>query len=530
MKARWQFLVVGFSLANICLYHQWATLELHTSSLLYRYENASPYPQTYLAMLINLVGMGLLLAGVAFLTQTSKKKWVRGLCFAIIAGFFVLGLNSFRQVLRGMVGIPWLSLNFFVHAPIWLNVLVLLGSVGLGFLIFRKRKLAFPFLFGFLTFISPLALFHAGWSVRNLFHDNYGDTALAAPIKQNTENKTRVVWVIFDTMEQRSTFTARPAGLELPELDALKNQSVYGTNVYSPGVRTHYSLGSYLTGKIVRLAYPAHGTDSRLFFKDDDKEYLFGKVPSLFDKARAMGYRTGLVGWYHPYCRMMSHSLDQCVYHSVNERLADHPTPDLGKSIKIHLSKVFPRRKIVPAVEGYQFLSDAAVKMVADPSLGLVFLHMPVPHPPWVYDRKTGEIKDVDTDFRDEEGFWGNLALADITLGRLRVALQEAGLWDSTTLLVSSDHWWWFGSPENQVYRPDGALDFRIPFLLKMAGQKENKTYKAPFNAVSAHELLLKVLQGEVNSPKEVASWLDKNKGKFALDPVMETNIYGWNL
>jgi arylsulfatase A-like enzyme len=41
---------------------------------------------------------------------------------------------------------------------------------------------------------------------------------------------------------------------------------------------------------------------------------------------------------------------------------------------------------------------------------------------------------------RQGSNYFDNLELVDITLGRIRRALEAGGLWDDTTLIVTGDH------------------------------------------------------------------------------------------
>jgi hypothetical protein len=45
-----------------------------------------------------------------------------------------------------------------------------------------------------------------------------------------------------------------------------------------------------------------------------------------------------------------------------------------------------------------------------------------------------------------------------------------------------------------------------------MAGQKESYTYDQPINTVISQDLILSILKKEVNSPKEILEWLDRNQ------------------
>jgi len=104
-----------------------------------------------------------------------------------------------------------------------------------------------------------------------------------------------------------------------------------------------------------------------------------------------------------------------------------------------------------------------------------------------------------------KHGYFGNLALADHFLGELRRAMEEAKLWDRTTILITSDHEWRF------PYLYDGKRVRKVPFLLKMRSQNEQSVYETPFYpTLVAKDLLLQVLTGHLNSSREVVDWLTK--------------------
>src|SRR2546423_46880 len=55
-----------------------------------------------------------------------------------------------------------------------------------------------------------------------------------APRAQPARSLRRVVWLMFDELDQRITFEARPPGLELPELDRLRRESLYADAARPP--------------------------------------------------------------------------------------------------------------------------------------------------------------------------------------------------------------------------------------------------------------------------------------------------------
>jgi hypothetical protein len=162
----------------------------------------------------------------------------------------------------------------------------------------------------------------------------------------------------------------------------------------------------------------------------------------------------------------------------------------------------------------YLRLREAALRRITDADLGLLLLHLPVPHLPGIYSRVTNNLS-----IEDGTTYLDNLVLVDRTIGELRATLLKAGLWDRTTLLVTGDHP--LRIPElisNGIYAEEERLatggkqcDW-VPFVLKLAYQRQALTYDSPFNAVLTHDLLLAILRGELSTPESVLHWLDHNR------------------
>jgi arylsulfatase A-like enzyme len=106
-----------------------------------------------------------------------------------------------------------------------------------------------------------------------------------------------------------------------------------------------------------------------------------------------------------------------------------------------------------------------------------------------------------------------SLALADRALGRIRAKMEQSGVWDDTTILLSSDHWC------RTALSIDGKLDHRVPFLLKLPRQTRALALREPFNTVLSRELLFSVLRGDLRRPEEVAAWLKAHRGTLTESP-----------
>jgi hypothetical protein len=154
----------------------------------------------------------------------------------------------------------------------------------------------------------------------------------------------------------------------------------------------------------------------------------------------------------------------------------------------------------------YTSILEESRKVMADPNFGLIVVHWPIPHPPSIYDRSTQRLRDSQVNVTDTS-YADNLVLVDHTLGLIRRDLEASGRWDGITLIVSSDHWL-----RKSLWRYEGEVDHRIPFMLKLAGQKEGATYEKPFNTVLTHDLILAIMKGEITSTDGAVTWLDGNR------------------
>ena len=105
------------------------------------------------------------------------------------------------------------------------------------------------------------------------------------------------------------------------------------------------------------------------------------------------------------------------------------------------------------------------------------------------------------------------MVIVDRTVGQLRQRMERSGSWDSTTVILTSDHWW----RESREF--DGRQDWRVPLLIKMPGQSVGTIYTPKFNTVILHDLILDLLLRKVVTSRDVIGWLSKN-GR-ALDPVV---------
>jgi hypothetical protein len=162
------------------------------------------------------------------------------------------------------------------------------------------------------------------------------------------------------------------------------------------------------------------------------------------------------------------------------------------------LGPSYSRRRHLSA---YRALQDAAISLATDPAVGYGLLHLPVPHEPPIYDRRRGAFS---LRRPPGAGYYDNLALADRSLGELRRAMEAAGTWAGTTLVVFGDHG--RRAEGNRINRA------AVPLIVKLAGGTAPARYEAPFNLVLVHDLTLAMLTGRITTAAQVVEWLDANR------------------
>ena len=167
-------------------------------------------------------------------------------------------------------------------------------------------------------------------------------------------------------------------------------------------------------------------------------------------------------------------------------------------------------------VADYGSISAAGDKLLLDRSAGFVLLHLPIPHPGGIYNRRTGQLTTGPSTYID------NLALADRYLAHVHSILQESGEWDSSTVFVMGDHGWrttllWKGLPgwteEEERASQGGKFDTRPAYIVKLAGQQNGVRIESPFRATETRSLMDALISQKIRSPEELLAWVQKVAG-----------------
>jgi len=346
----------------------------------------------------------------------------------------------------------------------------------------------------------------------------------------------RIIWIVMDELSYQQVYRQRFPGLELPAFDALKSQATVFTHVVPPDIATEVVLPGLLQGKpIQKIRTPLNG---QLWVRTahDGTWVRFDQHDTVFQDAHDAGYGTAVAGWANPYCRLMPQILDQCFWtvrfspngmtstgNILSNTLAPygyavHLIVSLAPNrLRIYLLNrlgVPPRevRRTSAHIQDYQLLNEASDKLLRDPSAGFVLLHLPIPHPWGIYNRRTGKFSTSTTSYID------NLALADKCLAGMRAALQQTGQWDSSTVVVMGDHSWrtmiWRSpayldawTPEDESASHGGQYDERPAYIVKLPGQTTEARVDTPYSSVNTRKLLDAILSHKINSVTDLTAW-----------------------
>lgn len=484
--------VLALSISHFCFIQSWHGLLFERD---FGYYNRIPVNRASLAaLLINIFG----LAVVLWLAGRSARRWnVRGLWIAAhvaVCALALVPLNFARTHFWHLTGAKFGAL---LKEPLMIAVVL----AGVAALIWLHRYAARAVMVIYII-LSPAVLFTAGkcawWMVAPppAVVEAKGGSAgrLALP------GEPRIVWILLDELDQRIGFEARPAGIEMPELSRFYWEGLRATNAFPPGGSTLYSLPSLTIGREVRHARPASASELALTLAGMSGAVGWSRTENVFARARALGFTTALVGWYHPYGRVLGRDLDRCEW-GAYPPFEEERGFTVGEAMRNQMAAVlsqFQQRRL--HIELFREAQAASLSFLTNAPAGLTLLHLPVPHHPGIYDPKRDEL--TVWNYARQRGYLENLTLADRLFGQLRRAMEQAGTWDTAWVLVSSDHWW----------REATTIDHRVPFILKGPGQNEAMLYGQRFNTMVTYHLVLSVLKGEVTNLAQMPQWLDTHR------------------
>ena len=503
-------LLAALSFANLCYLRIWSELLTYSRVDVYLMVTP-PTPVEYFALIANV----LLAAATVWALSILAGRVLQGGNFRFAEMAVVLGLciplNALRGVLSGRF--PYLKSPLIillgVRGVVLLGALIVIG--GLVALLLFHRRLATASV-SVLAALSPFCAVTFGqalWKAAHYDASQYVNQP-AVPMIAAPRQFPRVLWLIADEWDYRLTFVDRDPSLALPELDRLRQGAIFAGNALPPGAETPISIPAYYGGRLISQVVWDGPRELLLLYQNGHELLPWSGQPNVFQRAGAIGINTALVEWFHPACRILS-GLSYCTwrpmamqYNSMGDtfwQILPHQARSLFETSMLSL---FGRSLSAGQhTNVYHAILREGENLANDSRFGFMVVHLPVPHSPHAYNRKTGEFTLGNSPIA---GYVDSLALLDRTVGDIRRSMEKAGTWDSTTVLFTSDH------PYREAMQLDGKSDPRIPYVLKLASQKEGIEYDRQFNTVLTGDLLIDVLRGAITDPASATAWLDRNR------------------
>jgi hypothetical protein len=276
-------------------------------------------------------------------------------------------------------------------------------------------------------------------------------------------------------------------------------------------------MPSLVTGMAVDAVHPDGPSEMMLQAPGSARWLRWSQQPNVFRSARGLGFNTAVVAWAIPYCRVLKADLTDCSWWAGSNQYNSSGTtiPEIlinqPRSLfeNIYRSPFGQSLSTIRHRTVYENVLAKSLQAAQDRDFGLTLLHIPVPHPPYFYNARSGKADLGATPIlgilkQNQEGYLDALVLTDNTLGAIRREMEKAGTWDTTTVIFSSDH----------PYRHHDTLDGKsrsttVPYLIKLAGQSQGFQYDKLFSAMLTGKLILACLSGELSRPGQVAAWLN---------------------
>lgn len=466
------------------------------------YHSFLPMQSVVWGVVIDL-GVATLLAALLFQYLQKNETGLRTVLWALVAAVLAAALVSAEAAMR-RAPIPYLSPNTAF-------VVVLLAALLVRWVRPQEYRLAVRGLCALLAIGGCCMV----WMLPELFYlglraqraDAQVPVTHPALVSDGSDpaiHAGRIVWLLFDELSYDQTFEHRFSGLAMPAFDEFKSKSIVFTDLTPEGYYTDRVIPAFFLGKPVSNIRGGLDGEAMVKFSGNKQWEAFDAHATLFSDAQRLGWSTGVVGWYNPYCRILAGTLNYCFWR-MGDGQSDGAIPDQSawQNAAAPVMETVRALKHEPGFAQEKHAEDLAAMMppaealIRNQSIGFVFIHLPVPHPPGIYDRTTGRLRAGGT-------YIDNLALADKSLAELMGTLSDTASAAKTTVIVCSDHSWrvpmwrstalWTKEEETASH---GRFDPRPVLMIHFPAQQVEREVTAPFEEIRLHDIIEHLLRGQ---------------------------------
>lgn len=363
--------------------------------------------------------------------------------------------------------------------------------------------------------------------------------ASGGTVSDRVEHTPRILWVIFDEFDASVAFENRPASMKLPHIDHFLQETVSFRHAVSPSAHTVTAIPSLLTGISFSGVARKRESDLVLTATTGGSEYSFRETPNVIDWANAAGVPVTIVGWTHPYCRIFGSKLAQCAWFE-NPYMSSAQTwattlqsLSWPKAVAAQMWQEARGATADPCDEtglrnltamGYEGIRTTFRSIVENQRTkvreflrsgvtGLRILHLATPKP-------LGVSNSPSTEASGHHGagasFASDYEIADSFFGEIRSLLEERGEWDSTFVILTSDHglrsfWEEIGCMSNEDRQMLAHRnELSVPLMLKWPGGGSAVSVEQPVSTLILAPLVHAYLRREIRTPGEFNAYLEQ--------------------
>ena len=301
--------------------------------------------------------------------------------------------------------------------------------------------------------------------------------------------------LILDAWSYRLTYEDGKVRPEMPRLAEAASAMCSFSDAHAPGCHTITSLPRFLFQR-----------EGDFALRGDEVGFWDGSfIPvkglrSIFHHARSEGYRTYMIGWYHPYELMVGDHVDVVASSNAFHWLGEEPfqigvqlyeeaaRKILGRSLLRSLSREALYRKNHVFVRNTDFVMSHVRSIIEESGTSrFAVFHIPVPHFPFCYSAEGSRPLEKEYSLESAELAREQLAYTDRLIGEIIDRLKRLGKYERATIVLTSDHTW-RNDPE---LPPRSARHWsHVPLLIKFPGQEERIDVDVPFTTSRLERLL----------------------------------------
>jgi hypothetical protein len=320
-----------------------------------------------------------------------------------------------------------------------------------------------------------------------------------------------------DELSYHEVFEDPPSGLTFPNLERFAQHSITFSNLQPSGYHTEEVIPGLILGQPVGDVEHIYGRPFRFRSTYRGAWHLYDPAQTIFGDAHRLGWTTGIAGWFNPYCRYLPGVLDRCFWQDSDVYPGLPVKLYYNRSTLANLWALLPPHEhldplAIHRIDHQTHMNDYADVMaqseslISDQRIRFAMLHLPVPHPPGIYNRGRHELVPAGN-------YIDNLVLADDTLGTLMKLIRSTPDAAQTSVIVSSDHAWrvadwkklsdW--TPEEEHISGE-RFDPRPVLMVHLAGSEEGRTVAQATSAMVVHSILNAMLRGQAETPAAIAA------------------------